>query len=89
MKLLKLREGYSNRFLLKMIRRSFLVSFALGVALGLSLAFIKVAELKGKTIELYEIILVPSMILTLFIFFFLHTILLIIPEIERRLNEKK
>lgn len=88
MKLLKLREGYSNRFLLKMIRRSFLVSFVLGVTLGLSLAFIKVAEFKGKAIELYEIILVPSMILALFIFFFLYTILLIIPEIERRLNEK-
>ena len=89
MKSLKLREGYSNRFLLKKIRRTILASFALGVALGLSLAFIKVAELKGKAIELYEVILVPSLLLAFFIFFFLYTIRLIIPELERRLNEKK
>ena len=88
MKSLKLRDGYSSKFLLKMLRRSVLFSFALGVILGLSLALIKIAELKGKFIGLYEIILVPGILLTLFILLFLHTILLIIPELERRLNEK-
>ena len=89
MKLIKLREGYSNRYLLKMIRRSILASFALGVALGLSLAFIKVAELKGKAIELYEVVLVPCLLLAFFILVLLYAIRLIIPELERRLNEKK
>ena len=88
MKLPKLREVYPDRHLLKMIRRSVLASFVLGMALGMSVAFIKLAELKGQVIELYQSVLVPAIIVSLFIFLYLYTVFVVFPEIERRLNER-
>lgn len=88
MNLFKLKEGYSDSFLLKMFRWVFLGSFGLGLMLGMSLAFVKIAELKGEVIELYKIILVPGFLFLLFIFMFYFIVFLVIPELEQRLSEK-
>ena len=87
MKFFKLRGGYTVSYLLNLVRKTLLLSFGLGVILGMSLCLSKVADLKEMPIELYKIILIPSIILILFISFFMYVAYLIIPEIKRLIGE--